>query len=643
MGACTSSNSGTDPDIYRKTKNDAEISSAGATNGQSASDISMQSDDAPLADIGTPVSTKFNLKQNEEVSDSLSGKLERKSVRIVDPDQHPDPPLPPEKEKELTSNRDSSKETAPIPDLPSENKDGNFFEKAVEEREALDEEKEEEEDDFIEEPETIAVEYFPGFVVKTKRTIGTKVFFNVCQSPNVASMVICSPCIALDNKGVDCVTYDCVLTEETYRRFASSDKKIALLEMCSLIQDQITRQYKDEFVSDFNVLAKKTYMGDPKDTIEIPFNKFNTEMKKMERQRLRDEFRRSRSFIDQSGGEVLWTTPPQVCKGILLKQQLLSTGLHGGIHPRQFVLSGGYLTYFEEANHKSPPYGRKLKTRLLLYGYEVISRGQMEEKGFYLDSESDVDGGYMGALRKMNEPDCSYDICLVRPESAKLSMNVQQLGPAYMEQSSIMLLQLEEQSEDKEEGAAKKAVVDLAQWKKSLIEHAMFADRLVKERGKQNVEGLQIDPGDVVKMTPESAKHLIYVREGGLLLHYGVCIKSSGIGLGKEDVRLVLFIHYPSRSLSHLVYIDAETMQVKGTMVMANLTPVDVVRGTRANSFRVEGMVEREDDWVKNVVTKMRPNTKLEKRCIDFKTTDGSPVDRWINLLRNGHRQGKGA
>ena len=103
-------------------------------------------------------------------------------------------------------------------------------------------------------------------------------------------------------------------------------------------------------------------------------------------------------------------------------------------------------------------------------------------------------------------------------------------------------------------------------WKNGVVEHALFADRLVKQRARQEegVEGKAAKEGEALPLTPAVAKHLIYLREGSMLVQAGKVIKSSGIGggLGKEDSRLLLLIRDRAAGAS-LIYLDEEAKEVK--------------------------------------------------------------------------------
>ena len=87
------------------------------------------------------------------------------------------------------------------------------------------------------------------------------------------------------------------------------------MEMCSLIQAQIMRQYGDEFEGDFNVLAKKTYIGSQQGKVEIPKSHILDILDKTPR----CSKRLSARYKDTIGSTTLWLTPPLVRKGKLIK------------------------------------------------------------------------------------------------------------------------------------------------------------------------------------------------------------------------------------------------------------------------------------------------------------------------------------
>jgi hypothetical protein len=134
------------------------------------------------------------------------------------------------------------------------------------------------------------------------------------------------------------------------------------------------------------------------------------------------------------------------------------------------------------------------------------------------------------------------------------------------------------------------------------------------------------------------AKRLIYVREGGVLLQAGMVIKSAGMGLGKEDSRLLLLIDYPHQQTSALTYVDEDAMDIKGTFVSSVVAPIAVKRLENENGFCVEGSVRREGGTKLDImstfgVTRSEHEPKLEKRDMKFRVEDNS-ADTWVATIK---------
>ena len=503
--------------------------------------------------------------------------------------------------------------------------------------------------------EFVSIDFYPGFVVKTKRTTGEKVFVNICEGHNIGTMFITQPRVVVDNKGVDCAAYDCLLPQETYRKCTSSEKKIALLEMCDVIRAEITQQYDDNFATDFNVLAKKTYVGAQISPIDVPKSHLLQRVGSIEEgmgsiEEGMGSIEEGVGSIEEGVGSIeeegeslvhvmsahtteledstLWLTPPDI-----RKDKLIKVGASGRSIERQVVLAAGYLTYFEESA-TTPPFGVKVRGSLLLFGYELLVRNKVDIGTLPRGGNGEEIGEiYKKCIKKMCDPDCQYDLCLVRPEYIKTRLNVARLGPAYLEQTDVLYLQLLPHSS-----------ASLEDWENTLTEHATFADRVVKERARQSnpkeAEGCvhsrnYVDP---LPITPAVAKRLIYVREDGVLLRAGMVVKSAGIGLGKEDSRLLLLIDYPHQQTSALTYVDEDAMEIKGTFVSSVVAPIAVKRLENENGFCVEGSVRREGGTKLDImstfgVTRSEHEPKLEKRDMKFRVEDNS-ADTWVATIK---------